>query len=353
MKRILLIGCGGSAGYNFVESLRMADEEFYVVGTDINHEHLELSNCDVKYIVPRNSEPEYPEKINKIIEEENIDFVHMQPDPEVAFWSENRERLDAPFLLPSKDAVRLCHDKMRFNKALAEKGIPVPESHHIGSREDIPAAFESLRKKREKVWIRAIRGAGSKASLPVTELGHVNMWIDYWNKNKGTDYSDFMLAEFLPGKEYAFQSIWKDGKIITSQARERREYVFGNIMPSGQSSSPSVAVTVHNDRVNKTATEAIRAVDERPQGIYCVDLKENSQGEPCVTEINIGRFFTTNDFFSKAGCNMPYYFIQLGLGEDIPELPEYNALEKDLYWLRIIDMGKKLIRGGEWSYKKI
>jgi len=53
MKKILLIGCGGSAGFNFVESLRMSDEDFLIVGTDISREHLELSNCDVKYLVPK------------------------------------------------------------------------------------------------------------------------------------------------------------------------------------------------------------------------------------------------------------------------------------------------------------
>jgi carbamoyl-phosphate synthase large subunit len=184
MKRILLTGCGGSAGFNFVNSLKMSDEEFAVVGTDINPEHLELSNCDVKYLVPRNSDPEYPEKINKIIAEEGIDFVHMQPDPEVAFWSENREKLTAPYYLPSKEAVKICHDKIEFNKTLDAKGVPVPESYKIESKEDIEKYFEKLQERNEKVWVRAIRGAGSKASLPIKEITHAEVWIDYWNKNR-------------------------------------------------------------------------------------------------------------------------------------------------------------------------
>ena len=354
MKRILLIGCGGSAGYNFIESLKISPEDFFVVGTDINPEHLELSNCDKKYLVPKNSDSKYIDVINRIIEKEEIDFVHIQPDIEVAFWSKNRDKINSKLFLPSQDSIILCHDKMNFNLRMKDMGIPAPKSIHIKSEKDIFPSFNELKQISETIWIRAIRGAGSRASLPIKDVSHAKMWMDYWNKNKDTSFEDFMVAEFLPGKEYAFQSIWKDGEIITSQARERKEYVFGNLMPSGQSSSPSVAETVHNEQVNKIATMAILASDKKPDGIYCVDMKENSKGIPCVTEINIGRFFTTSDFFSRAGSNMPYYYIKLGLGEEIEEvLPKYNAVPANLKWLRIIDMGKKLLREGEWTYQKI
>jgi len=352
MKKILLIGCGGSAGFNFVESLRMSGEEFLIVGTDINKEHLELSNCDIKYLVPKCSEPEYPEVINGIIKDEGIEFVHIQPDVEVAFWSKNREKINSKLLLPSKETIEICHDKIKCNSVLKSSGVPVPESYHIKDKDSIREVFESLKNKNEKIWVRAIRGAGSRASLPIKEVEHVELWIDYWNKNKGTNYEDFMLAEFLPGKEYAFQSIWKNGEIITSQARERKEYVFGSLTPSGQSSSPSVAMTVHNEEVNETATKAILSVDKNPQGVFCVDLKENKEGKPCVTEINVGRFFTTSDFFSKAGCNMPYYYVKMAYGEELPNLKKYNPIEPGIYWLRIIDMGKKMIKDGEWNYKE-
>ena len=353
MKNILLIGCGGSAGYNFVESLRLSGEKYTIIGTDINREHLELSNCDIKYLVPRNTEKNYIETINKIIKNEKIDFVHIQPDIEVAFWSKNREKLNSKYNLPSKEAIELCHNKLKFNKALNDNGINVPESYGVDNKFDLRNKFDLLKKRNSKIWVRAIRGAGSRASLPVTNIKHAEMWIDYWITEKKLNYDDFMIAEYLPGKEYAFQSIWDNGTLVTSQARERKEYVFGNIMPSGQSSSPSVAMTVHNKKVNDIAVKAILASDKKPNGIYCVDMKENISGEPAITEINIGRFFTTNDFFSVAGNNMPDYYVKLALNEKIPVLKQFDSIKKNLYWLRIIDMGKKILTSEEWNYKKI
>ena len=173
------------------------------------------------------------------------------------------------------------------------------------------------------------------------------MWVRYWSDN-GLVIEDFMVSEFLPGREFAFQSIWRDGRLVTSAARERLEYLFGFLTPSGQTSSPALARSVHRPDVNETAAAAVRAVDPSATGIFCVDLKENAAGVPCVTEINAGRFFTTSIFFSEAGCNMPYYYTRMAYDEDVPDLPQFDAVPEGLYWVRLMDMGDRLLREGEW-----
>jgi len=326
-KRILVTGVGGSAGVNFVESLRMVKESFYLVGSDINKYHLELAKgLDKKYILPPASDSSYIDKLNRLILLEKISFVHPQPDIEVEVIGLNRKKIKAKIFLPANKTIEICQNKIEFNKLMEEKNIPVAPSFHLCNKNDLKTALKIILKKTGKAWLRAIRGAGSKASLPIKNLEQGHQWIKYWILMKGLKYDDFMVSEFLPGKEFAFQSIWKDGEIITSQARERMEYVFGNLTPSGQSSSPSVAKTVHRDDVNKIATEAIKTMDKKATGIFCVDMKENRQDVPSITEINCGRFFTTSNFFSTAGSNMPYYYIKMAYGEKLPNLPKYNVI---------------------------
>lgn len=353
-KRILITGVGGSAGANFVQSLRMAKEDFYLVGSDVNKYHLELvEGLDKKYIFPPAADFSYIDKLNKLITIEKIEFIHPQPDIEVRTLSFNRKRIKAKTLLPANKTIELCQNKIKLIRELKKKNIPVAQSFLLKNKIGLKLALKKLLKNHKKVWLRAVRGAGSKASLPIKDLDQGHQWIRYWITMKGLKYSDFMISEFLPGKEFAFQSIWKDGKIITSQARERMEYVFGSLTPSGQSSSPSIAKTVHRDDINKIATEAVRAVDKRATGVFCIDMKENKQGIPCITEINCGRFFTTNNFFSAAGCNMPYYYIKMAYGEKLPNLPKYNAIPEGWYWIRTIDMGYKLVKGEKWISRKI
>ena len=351
MKRILVTGAGGNASRNFIASLRMADEPFYVVGVDTNPFHLECAEVEARYQVPRCDDPGYLEALKAVIAREDIELVHPQPDVEVGFLSAHRDELPARMMLPSDQAVQICHDKLSCNRVLNGAGVPVPRSYQIPCMDAVPRLLEALRQQQQKVWLRAIRGAGSRAALPVTSSRQAQDWIHYWVHNKGLAPRDFMLAEFLPGREFAFQSLWHEGQLVTAMARERMEYLMGNLMPSGQSSSPSIARTVHRVDVNSIGTQAVMAVDKRPHGIYCVDMKENLAGQPCVTEINLGRFFTTSNFFSQAGCNMPYYYVKLAFDEPSPNVAVYNPLEAELYWIRGVDREPKLFKGAVWTAK--
>jgi carbamoyl-phosphate synthase large subunit len=203
------------------------------------------------------------------------------------------------------------------------------------------------------VWLRATRGAGSRAALPVRNTKQADGWLDYWADHAGLSPADFMVSEFLPGTEFAWQSVWWHGRLVTSMARERVEYLFGSLMPSGQSSSPAVARTVNRADVNEVGTAAVRAVMPEPHGVFCVDLKSAADGTPRVTEINAGRFFTTSNFFAHAGLNMPAMYLRLATGEQPPsDLPAYDPLPANLYWVRMVDMGYRLVPDGAWSARE-
>lgn len=355
IKRIIVTGAGGSAAHNFIESLRISPEKFYIVGTDISHYHIELSGADAFYQMPRADDPRYIKTLNKLIKKEKIEFVHLQPDVEVKRISDDREKVKAKLFLPSKKAIDICQNKFRFNQIIAKAGVKTAKSFYVKDKKTLRVGFRELKKDNEKIWIRAIRGAGSKAALPLTKVDQAISWINYWVDVRGLSWKDFMISEFLPGKEYAFQSLWQNGELLMSQARERIEYLFGQIMPSGQTSTPSIAKTVSNKAVNEVAHKAIKAVDAKATGIFCADIKENKHGEPCLTEVNAGRFYTTSNFFSQAGINMPYYYVKLAYGEEIDtsKFKPFNNLKPDLYWVRMVDMGYKLIKEGKWKIKKI
>ncbi len=251
--------------------------------------------------------------------------------------------------LPPKETVRICQDKHESAKIWKDHGFPSVKSivlHADSLEDDIALAFEEL---GPKLWIRATEGAGGTGSTPADTPDVVSHWIRYW-EGRGKDWT-FIAQEFLPGDNIAFQSVWNHGKLITSQARERLEYIYPYLAPSGVTGTPVVARTVHNEHVNSMATKAVLAVDPDATGVFCVDIKFNKEGEPMPTEINIARFFTTSYFFSHAGmvyhreyANMPWLMIRLAFGESIPEnIPQYNALPEDLYWVRHINCGHFLI----------
>jgi carbamoylphosphate synthase large subunit len=343
MKRILVTGAGGAPGNNFIRSLRAAPEKMVIIGVDCNKYHLEWPDADRCYLVPLCKEPDYIDRLNEIIQKEKIDFVHPQPDVEVLCLAENRHRLSALSLLPRLETIRICQDKYLSVKMWLEKGIPAPKSMPIKNLEDLSLIAEEL---GFPFWLRATQGAGGRGSTPVDNLDTARYWIQYW-RSRGIDW-EFVAHEYLPGKNIAFQSLWKDGELVTSQARERLEYLYPFLAPSGVTGTPVVARTVHRQDINEIAYQCVKAIDPKATGIFSVDLKEDKNGIPMPTEINPGRFFTTSYFFTAAGSNIPYWYVCLGLNEKIPSLPQFNSVEKDLYWIRHMDCPAVLVKEGQF-----
>jgi biotin carboxylase len=347
LKRILCTGAGGPAGINFVKSLSIAPETMHLVGTEASQYYLHLAPTQTKYLVPKANDPGYIDRLNEIIRKEKIDFLHAQPDVEVEAVSEKREKLEAPVFLPSKQAVLACQDKLESAKVWAKKNVPVAKTLEIKQEKDVELAFEEL---GSPIWIRATHGAGGRGSTPADNKDTALSWIRYWKSRKVN--WDFIAQEHLPGKNIAFHSLWKDGELITSMTRERVEYIYSYLAPSGIMGTPAVQRTVHDDAVNKISTDAVLAVDKNFNGIASVDLKANKAGVPCVTEINPGRMFTTSFFFSYASkvlfndyrINIPYLYAKLAYKEAVPQLQKYNALPADVYWIRHMDAPAKLVK---------
>ncbi len=350
MKKVLVTGAGGPAGVNFVNSLRIAPEEMFIVGTEANQHFLHLSPVDRKYLVPEATEPVYIDKLNEIVRKEHIEFIHAQPDAEVKTISEKREELEATVLLPSKEAIRTCQDKSKSAILWQRNSVPAAEFLELSRDSDIGKAFEDLGRP---IWIRARRGAGGKGSTPAYNKETARSWIRYWRSRKA-DW-EFIAQEYLPGRNIGFHSLWKEGELVTSMARERLEYIYPHLAPSGITGTPSVQRTIHDDEVNDVGTRAVLSIDSNFNGIACVDLKENSEGVPCATEINAGRMFTTSFFFSYASqklrkdhwANIPYLYVKLAFKETMPNTPRYNVLPENIYWIRHIDAPPKLVRDGE------
>jgi glutathione synthase/RimK-type ligase-like ATP-grasp enzyme len=346
MTTVLLLGAGGSAASNFHDALRRGERSYRVIGADCSPMRLHLSSADERTVIPRAGEGGYEDVIMGLCREWQVDLVHPQPDPDVRALGTFRDRLGPALFLPSQAALDLAADKARLASALSNAKVAVPMSEAFRSRGHAIEVTHSLLKDHERVWVRARQGAGSRASLPVRSSDQALAWIDWWVEERGLAVSDFMASEFLPGREFAYESVWADGELVAGQARERLEYLYGHLTPSGQTSTPALARTVRKPELDALAQAAVRAIDPVPSGVYCVDAKEGTDGLPRVTEINAGRFFTTSNFFASAGFNLPELYVRCALGERPGHLGS-SPLPPDLYWIRMVDMGYRLIQADE------
>lgn len=332
--RILLTGAGGPAALGVARSL----PDHYLVGMDCDKYSLQHAQTKKKYVGPRCSDPEYIPFLNGLVETEGIDFVHAQPDPEVAVISERRHEVKARTFLPSVQTVRECQDKYLTFKRLYARGVPVPATYPLPSEVWLNKAWDHLMPNVGKLWLRANTGAAGRGSYLISGYGKFTEAVAWVSSQKG--WGSFMAAEYLPGKCVTWQSLWKDGELLAAQGRERLEWHLANRSPSGVTGVTGVGRTVNRPDMEEVGIMAVRGMEDKPNGIFGVDMKENAHGVPCVTEINIGRFFTTIEFFTRLGMNFPEMYVRAGMGGHVSRP---LTLREGWLWIRSMDSKPVLV----------
>ncbi len=280
--------------------------------------------------------PRFAESLRRVIKGEKVDLVIPNSDHEVDVISRLRLKLPCHTFLPERPAVELCQDKYALGVFLESRGVPVAVTYPVTDPASIGAAFRRLA-PRSPLWCRMRAGAGSMGATPVGTPEQALGWIRYWEDMRGVSPGSFTLSEYLPGRDFACQSLWRDGQLILIKTVERLSYFGGWNRASGVSSIAALAKTVLEPRVVDVSARAIRALGTRVSGAFSVDLKENADGVPCVTEINAGRFITMMNLFDLAGKhNMSLTYVRLALGEPVEIREEYDTVS-DYYFVRDVD----------------
>ena len=331
MKKILITGAGGAPGINFTRSLRAAREKFHLIGIDCDKYNLQRAETDERLLGPRADDEDFLAFLKCIIGNRSPDFLHSQSDEEIAVLVAHAGGIGVKTFLPSEESVRLCQDKFLSYERWTSAGLRVPSTRLLCGEEDLDAAFGEL---GSPLWLRETMGGAGRGALRVDTREEAALWIEV---RRG--WGRFTAAEYLSPHSITWQSIWAEGELVVAQGRKRLYWEMGNRAPSGVTGVTGTGVTVSDPALDEIAQKAILAIDRAPHGIWSVDLTYDVRGVPNPTEINIGRFFTTHYFFTKAGLNMPLILLKLAFGEEVPPLPRrINPLPHGLAWVRGMDI---------------
>jgi carbamoyl-phosphate synthase large subunit len=146
-----------------------------------------------------------------------------------------------------------------------------------------------------------------------------------------------MIQEFLPGRNLNWSAVYADGTLVASAAMERLQYLLGNVAPSGVTGQVKLCATVVDERIAQISDQVVRAIDPTPHGIYSVDLRENEDGNPRVTEIN-PRLAGRPWLFANAGANLPLAAVRTLRGHEIGDAIEPGGLRAGVQLYRHVDI---------------
>ena len=325
--RIAVLGAGGPAGVNWLRALAQANHD--LVAVDANETH--LSWCEPF----ADTTVHAPDLTVELVNGLGADVVFAAPDRLVLWLAEHRPLIAAAMLLPTLDVIRLCQNKRAAVNAWAAAGLRSPA---VAVEEPFP---DTLHEAKDRFglpfWLRAVHGAGAKGATLVDDLRTGFHWLRYWQTRGET--IEWVAEEFLPGRDYAWTGIYQHGQLVTSFARERLEYIYPGLSPSGLTGTPTVARAVHDERVNEAAERAVAVADPHPCGVYAVDLRADISGVPTPTEINAGRGGTTTGLWSLQDGNFAHLAARLADGDwsQTDLWPKRNAVTDGVELRRHID----------------
>jgi len=332
---ILITGCGSSIGLEIAKSLKYAKlKNVKLIGTEISWWGLKFGKkyCDEVILTAKSNDPLYEKKFLNILKSKKINIVFVNTDGELEAISKFRDKIKIPISCPEKKAIEICLDKQLTYKKM-KKCARLPATMEIKNSQDIKKALDKF---GPPIWLRSATGAGGRGSIIIKKANHAEMWIDYW-KEMGWHIENWLAHEYLPGKNYGWCSIWKDGELIISCTGERLRYLLENVTISGVTGMIAEGIIVANKDVNVEGTKVIKKLSEKVTGIFTVDFREDKNGFPLLTEINARHAFRPW-CFTKARVNFAKIFVELMLEKKLPSLSKYDAGKTGVKIARTVDM---------------
>lgn len=289
MKTVLITGIGGLTPRSIAKTIKKNHPDYHIIGCDINNKAIGFFMKDLLdeyYVCPRCDSNDYFPWIEELVENKKIDYAFIQPESEIVEWGDYYDK-NGQFPCPTFMGYKLLSESLKDKAIMAEllkdtKFIPKT----IKVTQDNPRYDDVENIIGFPCWIRATEGTGGLGSLQLKDISSYKSWL-FINSN----INEFTVSEFLTGRHLANQMLYYEGEYVKGAALECAEYVMANTAPSHVTGNTAFGRFLNEDKINKFCDECIKYLEKKlgckAHGILSFDLKEDSNGNMKVTEVNI------------------------------------------------------------------
>lgn len=289
-KRVAVFPAGSEIGLEINNALKYSTHfDIYGLSSVPCHAAYVFSN----YIegIPFFTEDDFIDKFNKILDENNIDFIYPAYDDIQLYLTEHQDKLHAEVVTSDLDTVKICRSKKNTYDFFQDCKF-TPKYYSVTDKiETFP------------VFIKPDIGQGAQGAKLIQNQTE----LDYAIKEN----SQIIICEFLSGEEYTIDCFTdNDGCLRVCRMRNRNRIKSGISVSSESLPLPdeiqAIAAKI-NQRLNFC-------------GAWFFQLKKNSDGEFRLLEI-APRIAGTMGLSRNAGVNYPLLtlFCRMAVPIDIIE----------------------------------
>ena len=338
---ILITGVGGPTPRSFAIALKQIGTQFSdvtLIGTDSNPLAYGLYQKELfehTYLVPKADAPDYWDRVQEIVDKHAITYAVILPEREVLEWSrvESENKLPCKALLPDLRLAEILVDKGKMTELLNPLRL-VPKSVSFSPKEaDFDRIFDTL---GNEFWVRGTSGTSGLGSLKVDSQESLRNWIQI-----NPDVREFIGSSYLPGRNLACKLLYFNGKLLRSACAERVNYIMSGVAPSGITGNTSFGRLLNEPHLTELSVQAMdllfKHTGASKHGFFTVDFKEDADGNPMITEVNV-RHVAFTQCFAAGGANFAEDTLRLLQGDhSFDHSYRYYKFEEGLIFLRDVD----------------
>jgi carbamoyl-phosphate synthase large subunit len=160
---VLVTASGAPGTAALLRALRANGErEVRLVGTDMSERSVGRHLCDAFHLVPRGSDPSFPDAILAVVEREGADCVLPQSSFDLDGLAAHRDRFPVPVLVSGADTIHRSNDKAETYELLHRLGVPAPAFRRVNGAPAVAAAASELGYPDRPVCFKPVFSSGSR-----------------------------------------------------------------------------------------------------------------------------------------------------------------------------------------------
>ncbi len=290
--RLLITCIGGSTVPSLIKCLKNSGNFNYIlVGVDSVSAGQSKDTLDSYYQVPNGSDAEYNDKLLEVALKERVDFILPGSDEEALSISKNINKFNdsgITAIVSNIDTLELISNKLETYKVLSKHGLRIPEYEVVNSIEEIKKSLGKYQYPQKTVISKPSNGRGGRGLYVFKGEDSPPSWLGSGMRESRVDkegftdellkkavYKDGLVMPALTVPAYDVDVMAVEGNVKTVVVRER-------INPSGIPFQGNKVL--NNKAIEDYCVEIARILNL--DGLHDIDLMTNSEGEPCIVEVN-------------------------------------------------------------------
>jgi predicted ATP-grasp superfamily ATP-dependent carboligase len=298
--RSALAGVRDLARAGWTVGLGTQTEGGFAIGSrHVTHRHrVPLAEAGVDAVV---------DAVNAAVDEVGYDLLFAVGDAESLTLSVARDRLKAPVVFPSHDAMLACFDKLALNGRAVAGGLAVPHTV-IATPESIDAAAYPVVVKAGTHWIGG--SVGRQSRFPVVRADDRATAAEAVAALHA-DGVQALLQQVVAGRLLALVVVLdRDGALVAAQQQEAR-----SVWPVGSGVSTRAVTVPVDEPLRDGVVRTLR--DAGWWGLAELQFLVADDGRPALIDFN-GRFYGSMALAAAAGLNLADLWARVALDEPVP-----------------------------------